>query len=221
MTELAFGNIHNPATIQFEKLAERVGDKIKVRRIADGGGNPNLDQIFHQSLLGDRLSGHTVDKNELSTYEKMVRNDPNLNIHTVIDFDGVLVSPAYLQEKAGFENMLWLARVAKASNKTTVWTNRFQPREGRFSKSGQFPFLGTEVSRRIVNIMGEEGSGEILKKNISGSGNGRTLITMSENSDIVIFVGSGTIDRNAVYDYLNNGGNPDKLTYYDTGHLIL
>jgi len=209
----------NPAVRDLNKLKEETGNEIEIRQIGIGGKNPNLEKVFSYSLLGDRLSGYEVDESKLGPYERKLREKPSLKIHTIIDFDGVLISPIHLQNKAGFKNMLWLARVAKSSDETTIWTNRFQPAEGKFSKFDWFPFLGKEVSRRITSAMSSQGKVEIKKKKLYG--NGDSLAGMSDNSDLIIFIGSSRIDREIVREYIKKGGDLKKLIYFDTGHLIL
>ena len=143
----SIGEALNPAVRNFKRLEKSVGGEIIVKRIGQGKKDTDLNQVFEQSLLGDRISGYKVVKDKLSDYEKILREKPDLKIHTIVDFDGVLVSPIHLQRRAGLEKMLWLARLAKASDKTTIWTNRIQPEKGRFANYGWFPFLGKKVSK--------------------------------------------------------------------------
>jgi len=212
----------NPAIRNFEKLKQDLGGEIKVRRIGSGEKEANLEQVFEQSLLGDRLSGYKLDEDKLSPYEKKLRTKKDLKINTIVDFDGVLVSPIHFQRRVGIKNMLWLARVAKASDKTVIWTNRLQPEEGMLSNYGWFPFLGKRVSRRITETLktqGDQRNVQVKKKKLDG--NGESLVGLTEGSDLTIFIGSGNIDRKIVSEYISRGGDPKKLIYFDTGHLIL
>ena len=219
MSESSFKEISNPATQDYNRLERDCGQQMKMRKIGSGGIKSDLGQVFQQSLLGDRLSGYQVDENSLCQYEKELRSKPDVRIQTIVDFDGVLVSPIHLQKKAGLSNMLWLARVAKASDNTIVWTRRFQPEKGRLSDYALFPFLGKGVSERITNAMKHQGEVNVMSKNANN--NGDLLVNLTGNSDLTIFIGSGNLDRKIVNEYLEKGGDPKKLVYFDTGHLIL
>ena len=191
---------------------------IEIRKIAKGEKNPPLEKIFTQSLLGDRRRGITVRGDVLNEYEKAIRNsDPK--ILTVIDFDGVLVSPTHLQKNAGVNNMLFLARCAKASDETVIWTNRIQPNKGKFADTGTFPFLGKNLIKRLEDMLNEQGKGKVQKKKLRD--NSTELIEMSKGYDYIVFVGSSNIDRKVVKEFAHKDDMPERMVFFDTGHWII
>jgi hypothetical protein len=211
------------------------------RIISDGGNNSNLERVFTTSLLGLRIPNIKLDSTEFTSREKDLLSRPNCRILTIVDFDGVLVSPLHAlvnikdNSKVGFQNLRWLARTAKASDLTIIWTSRLYLPEFLLEKSrilrrftrpfrdriAYFPLID-QTSITNLERLGKDKLAVEYDKLLTNPGIKLKEFIDKAQPDIVYYIGSSIKDRKLILNFLeNNPHHAHRTVFIDTCHLIL
>lgn len=171
MSEKPFENIGCPkgcgrilrpgltSALRHKESIQNLYPNVEYHLFHDGTVGPNLYDIFNYTILGYRrdpdgfqpqlLQGKHAElyREECAYRESNFSEDersgrvPPVNVISIIDFDGVVVSPIHSivggPTKITLDDMRWLRTVARLSDKCFVWTSRFQMSEGPYTE--RFP----------------------------------------------------------------------------------
>lgn len=241
----------NPAVWEARRFQQQLAELGGCSRIiGDGSSRPNLEQVFSWSLLGYRLSDYNVDRNVLTPFECRLQTSKNYKLGAVVDYDGVMTSPAHvmwkllraprgwvggLRElkhlgKVPFERWAWLSRVSEAADRAILFTSRFSPTKGApwwlrivtlRGQIGCYPLLGPETMRQLEELREREKLGLRTNKPFRARDN-TVLNGIVTSCDITYIVGSSHFDRTRALKLVQ--ANPDlapKVVFFDTCHLFL
>jgi len=256
MIERFFSYLEEHAFKQAEENQRRLSQLgSEVRIIKEKGNPPNLNKVLERSLLGIRLRLN-VNVEELNEVEKnLINKEPKILV--ICDFDGVVTdilgpikallaiwrnnSHLSLKEiievlrkegRIGFENLRWLARLAKASDLLVISTSRFfisdEVREkcpffGQIfaelfeGKIAYFPFLDqtsiTHLERlgRDRLIVGQQKPLIFFRGDLNG------LIDLVNNYDMIYYIGSSERDRKSARVFLEKYPQmASRFVFFDT-----
>ncbi|QQG47281.1 MAG: hypothetical protein HY044_04100 [Candidatus Woesebacteria bacterium] len=182
----------NPAVFYAEHLKSSLAHSgVRVELIGDGISSPKLGRAI-----------------EIIKEEKL--NGP---VCSIVDIDGVLISPIHFQKRIGYERLKRLSEIIRESDHTVLWTSRFSLKD-----SPNFPYFGPSIQSRFQKVFGEKLEIITNKKSIGRKRGEALQKILDENPQIskFVYIGSSPWDGEAVRECSDS-----RLIFLTTCHLFL
>ncbi len=182
----------NPAICYAEYLKSSLNNcGIRVELIGNGNDYPKLDRAV-----------------------EIIREEAGKGpVYSIVDIDGVLISPIHFQKTIGFKALRELGKIIQESDRVTLWTSRLSSKD-----SPIFPYFGETIQNRFKKVFGDKLQ-IITNKTKLGRKRGETLKEIIENNPNIskfVYLGSSPWDGEAVRECRDS-----RIIFLTTCHLFL
>jgi len=220
-------------------MIRKLGSESRIVR----GDNGYIDWelVFSQSLLGIKAPPfYKVDDKVLTPKERKLLEENNFGIASIVDFDGILVSPSHNWRKSGeigVKTLLGFKELLQASDSVLIRTSRFFLPDGLLEKGSviqrltrifrqgvyRFPFIDPTLPLEFNKEAGNKLA--IIHKPLLGKDenyfNSLKILCSFENVIVYCFISSEG-DRRESIKFLERFPNlASSIVFFDTAHYGL